>query len=100
MLDNLGEPLLDVDYVARFLDIAEKEEAPLGQLTLSYFNQPKGAFGVASHQMISFEPEHSSECHDAFHTLSKLRKEFDVPLNFTFQDPCQYTRQVGQIVIH
>ncbi|OKL62751.1 hypothetical protein UA08_01300 [Talaromyces atroroseus] len=89
MLDNLGSPLLDVDYVARFLDIAEKEEAPLGQLTLSYFNQPKGAFGVASHQMISNEQRSSGDCHDAFHTLSKLRREFDVPLNFTFENPCQ-----------
>ncbi|EED21576.1 hypothetical protein TSTA_088120 [Talaromyces stipitatus ATCC 10500] len=90
MLNNTRSPLIDVDYFAVSLDIANGE--PHGQLALSYFDQPGGAYAVGSREILSggiSDHRQAKECELAFKTLSKIYAEYEAPLTFDLKDPCK-----------
>ena len=85
-ISDPSTPSIDEAYKAWALDIAEGE--PHGQLSLSYFDRPGGAFAVGTHEMLNFASKRYKACHQAFRTLVTIQKQYDVPLAFDLEDPC------------
>lgn len=90
MVNDTKSPFIDVDYFAVSLDLANGN--PHGQLALSYFDQPGGAFAVGSREILSGGSDDrrlDKECDLAFETLAKIYAEHDVPLTFDLKNPCK-----------
>lgn len=79
-----------MDYFAVSLDLANGE--PHGQLALSYFDRPGGAYAVGTRDMLSgslVDRRQARECESAFETLAKIYAEYEVPLPFDLKNPCK-----------
>ena len=88
MASNPSAPDFEDDYVLAALDLGNGE---FGQLGLSYFDKPGGAFAVGTRQVLSAmdtSAELLRECHDAFATMIKVQDIYSLDLPFKLENLC------------
>ena len=83
-------PDFEDDYILAALDLGNGE---LGQLGLSYFDKPNGAYAVGTRQVLSATgtaTELVRDCHDALATMSKVRDTYSLDLPFNLENICPH----------
>jgi hypothetical protein len=88
MTSNTSVPYFEEDYVLAALDLGNGR---LGELGLSYFDKPGGGYAVGTRRTLDKDPldlQMVDDCHDAFHTLSSIRKKYDLNLSFNLENNC------------
>lgn len=85
-----GAPDFEVDYVLAALDLGNGE---LGELGVSYFDKPNGAYAVGTRQVLSAEGAATDlirDCHEAFATMSKVKDTYSLDLPFELENICPH----------
>lgn len=87
---NPKAPDFEDVYVLAALDLGNGE---LGELGLSYFDKPNGAYAVGTRQVLSAKgiaTELVRDCHDAFATMSKVKDTYSLDLPFKLENFCPH----------
>lgn len=97
---NTSAPYFEADYVLAALDLGNGR---LGELGLSYFDKPGGAYAVGTRRTLDEDPADSqmvNDCHDAFHTLESIQRKYELSLPFDLENNCppkvEYQSQVRE----
>ncbi|KAL4880373.1 hypothetical protein BJY04DRAFT_228648 [Aspergillus karnatakaensis] len=90
-VSNTSTPYFDTDYVFSVANLAPPE---FGSLSISYFDEKKGASAAGARHVLSAAASTTSDCCKALTTLRWIKENYKIKLDFELTDICPRRKTV------